>query len=174
MTTTAHQSGGGLKARLRDELRDYAIVAGYLYVCLGVLALYKTAILRDAGVAYSPLGFALVKALVLGKFALLGKAAGLGRGLGQPLWVRVAVKAVLFAALLVVLSVIEELLAGWWREGSWAAGMAHVVALAPLTVAADALVLVLVATPLLAVVEVARALGPVAFRQLVGRPPPGS
>jgi hypothetical protein len=173
VTTAAHQPGGGLPVRLREELRDYAIVAGYLYVCLGVLALYKTAILRDAGVPFSPLGFALFKALVLGKFALLGKAAGLGRGHGRPLWARVAVKAVLFAALLVVLSVIEELVAGWWREGSRAAGIAHVLALVPLTVVADGLVLVLVAAPLLAVVEVARALGPVEFRRLVGRPPAG-
>jgi hypothetical protein len=174
MTSPPVQPHESVGARLRAELRDYAVVAGYLYVCFGVLALYKTAILREAGVPFSPLGFAIVKALVLGKFALLGKAVGLGRGLGQRLWTRVAAKAVLFALLLVLLSAIEELVAGWWREGSWAAGLAAVVALAPLTVVADALVLVLVAVPLLAFVEVAGALGPGEFHRLVGRPPAGS
>jgi hypothetical protein len=169
--TSPHEPHGSVGARLRAELRDYAVVAGYLYVCLTVLALYKTAILREAGVAFSPLGFAIVKALVLGKFALLGKAVGLGEGLGQRLWTRVAAKAVLFALLLVVLSTIEELVAGWWRDGSLAAGLAAVAALAPLTVVADALVLVLVAVPLLAFVEVARVLGPGEFRRLLGLPP---
>lgn len=171
--TSPHEPHGSIGARLRAELRDYAVVAGYLYVCLAVLALYKTAILREVGVAFSPLGFAIIKALVLGKFALLGKAAGLGEGLGQRLWTRVMVKAVLFGLLLVALSAVEELVAGWWREGSWAAGLAAVAALAPLTVVADTLVLVLVAVPLLAFVEMAQALGPGEFRRLLGRPPAG-
>ncbi|MBL8224196.1 MAG: hypothetical protein JNM50_02610 [Chromatiales bacterium] len=156
----AASAGAGRQAALRRELRDYAIVAAYLYVCLGVLAIYKTAILRDAGVAFSPLGFALVKALVLGKFALLGKAAGLGQGFGSTVGARIGWKSVLFALLLLALSLVEELVAAWWGGRSFAESLAHVASLPPLTVGADALVLLLIAVTLIAFIELGRALGP--------------
>ena len=67
--SAGHQS---LKHRLREELRHYVIVAAFLYVCFGALQLYKTAVLEDAGVHYLPLGVAAVKALIIGKFLLVG------------------------------------------------------------------------------------------------------
>jgi hypothetical protein len=173
VSTSSTESAPGIRARLREELRDYAIVAGYLYVCLGVLAIYRTAILRDAGVAFSPLGFALVKALVLGKFALLGKAAGLAEGLGRTVGARIAWKSVLFALLLIALSAVEELVAAWLHTGSFRAAVAEVAALHVLTVLADAAVLLLVAVPLLAAVELSRALGPGRLGQLLRQPPAG-
>ena len=50
----------------------------YLYVCFGAMLLYKMAILHAAGIDYAPYGLAAVKALILGKFMLLGRAARLG------------------------------------------------------------------------------------------------
>jgi hypothetical protein len=163
-------TGTRIRARLREELRDYAVVAGYLYLCIGVLTVYKTAILRDAGVPFSPLGFALVKALVLGKFALLGKAAGLGEGLGGTVLARIAWKSMLFMLLLVALSAAEELVLGWLHTGSASGGVAALAEIRPLTVLADAAVLLLLAVPLLATVEVARAVGPGRFWQLLRAP----
>ena len=66
--------GGGVKARLREELHKYLAVSGYLYVCFVAIVLFKMAVLRDAGVAYLPLGLAAAKALILGKFVLIGEA----------------------------------------------------------------------------------------------------
>jgi hypothetical protein len=154
-------------------LRDYAVVAGYLYVCLGVLVLYRTAILRDAGVAYAPYGFALIKALLLGKFALLGKAAGLGdRQPSATLLGQIARKVVLFVLLLVALSALEELATGWLRGRSPAAAISDLGGFPFLTLAADALVMMLVAAPIVATVEVARALGPGELMRLLRGPPP--
>jgi hypothetical protein len=165
VSTGSPEPTPGIRARLRAELRDYAIVAGYLYVCLGVLVIYRTAILRDAGVTFSPLGFALVKALVLGKFALLGKAAGLGEGIGRTVGARIAWKSVLFALLLIALSAVEELVVAWLHTDSFRAAVAEVAALHGLTV---------VAVPLLATVELSRVLGPGRLGELLRQPPAGA
>ena len=47
-------------------------------VCFLAIVLFKMAVLRDAGVAYLPLGLAAAKALILGKFVLIGEAAHVG------------------------------------------------------------------------------------------------
>lgn len=156
--------------RLREELYAYAIVAGYLYVCIGVLTLYKTAILRDVGIVFAPLGFAAVKALILGKFILLGKAAGLGaRGGAASLGWRIVRKAVLFLALLIVLEALEEVASGWLHGHSIAETVAELGDAPLLTALADALVLLLVLVPFIALTEISAALGPgVLVRMLRG------
>jgi len=58
------------------ELRRYALVSAYLYVCFGAILLYKSAILSEAGQHYLPFGVAAVKALILGKFVLIGRWRG--------------------------------------------------------------------------------------------------
>lgn len=156
-TVVARRSPG---ERLREELRDYAIVAAYLYVCLGALVLYKSAVLRGAGVEYFPVGFAAIKALILGKFVLLGKAAGVGdRFRAGTVLGRIVRKSLAFLALLIVLSALEELAGGWWRGRSVAQTIAEFSADPALQVFADSLLLLLVLVPLVATIEVSRALG---------------
>ena len=58
--------------KMGHELRQFGLIAGYLYVCFGALILYKMAILRGQGIGYAPYGLAAVKALVLAKFILAG------------------------------------------------------------------------------------------------------
>ena len=72
-------SAPSIKQRAREELRNYAIVAGYLYVCFAALLLYKDALLQEQGLSLLPHGIAAAKALILGKFILLGEAAGVGK-----------------------------------------------------------------------------------------------
>jgi hypothetical protein len=102
-----------LKERARKELRDYAFVAAYLYVCFGAILFYKTALLREEGVAFLPHGLAAVKALILGKFILIGEAIGIGtRVQPRSLVSVIAARTALFFLLLIVLSVVEELVVG--------------------------------------------------------------
>jgi hypothetical protein len=79
--------------------------------------LFKMAVLRDAGVAYLPLGLAGAKVLILGKFVLIGDAVHLGP--------RVGARTVLMVTLV----------------------------------------------PLVVVMEVSRAMGPGALRDLISAPP---
>lgn len=148
--------------RLREELRDYVCVSAYLFVCFSVLLLYKMAVLRDAGaVALMPFGIAAVKAIVLGKFALLGRAMHVGeRAAGDSVRWRIVRRSVSFTALLLVLSVIEEFVVGWWHGHPAAQTLADVGSAPGLTLIAGCAVLMLVIAPFIAALEVSNALGP--------------
>ena len=57
-----------LGQRAVHEFKELAILTAYLYVTLGAVILMKTAVLHTEGIAFAPLGIAIVKAVVLGKF----------------------------------------------------------------------------------------------------------
>ena len=45
-----------LTQRVAREVREYAVISLYLYVCLGALLLYKGALLRAEEISYAPYG----------------------------------------------------------------------------------------------------------------------
>jgi hypothetical protein len=166
---TGHPS---LKDRLREELRHYLIVSAFLYVCFGALQLYKTALLEGAGVHYLPLGVAAVKALIIGKFLLVGDALWYrafrpsGRGLGR------IVKRVLWLLLvLVLLTIAEELIVGLVHGRSIAEVGEELHSRSPLELFAEMLLMGLILLPLVATIEVRRALGPGALGRMLSAPP---
>lgn len=162
---------GGVKARLREELHKYLVVSGYLYVCFLAIVLFKMAVLRDAGIAYVPLGFAAAKALILGKFLLIGEATHVGSRVGaRTVLQRIVRRVVLLFALLIVLVVVEELLVGWFHGHPLAQTLAEYRHRLP-EVLAMLLLLLLILVPLVAVMEVGRAMGPGALRALLLAPP---
>lgn len=164
-------SEGSIRDRARKELRNYAIVATYLYVCFGALLLYKSALLQQEGVSVLPHGIAVIKALVLGKFILLGEAAGVGKSAhGRTLAGAIAIKSVQFLVLLVVLSVIEELVVGKVHGHTFAQTIAGYERHSLLQMLATSLLLLLVLVPLIAFKEFTRVIGPGALRAR----PPGS
>ena len=90
-------------------MREYAVLAAYLYVCFAALLLFKATILGGVGMSYLPWGLAAVKALILGKFILLGQAFRLGdRHERRSIALAIVYKALLFLGLLIVLSLVEE------------------------------------------------------------------
>jgi GYF domain 2 len=107
-----------LSQRFRHELTEYLIISGYLYVCFGSVIFYKAAILRGQGIEFTSLfGLALVKALVLGKFILVLQAFGIGeRGSrADSLLTGILKTSFLFVVFLVALSVIEEMIVGYFH-----------------------------------------------------------
>ena len=149
-----------LGARVKHELREYAILAAYLYVCFGALIFFKAAILGGVGISFLPLGLAAVKALILGKFILLGKAVRLGdRGERRSVVSAIITKALLFAGLLIVLSILEEVVIALIHgEAVGAALAAHLGDKLPETLATSLLML-LILLPYIAFQELDRALG---------------
>jgi len=146
-----------LKERAREELRNYAIVAAYLYVCFGAILLYKTALLREEGVAFLPHGLAAIKALILGKFILIGEAVGVGsRVQPQSLATAIAAKSAVFFVLLVVLSVVEELVVGKVHGRSLAEVIAEFREHSGLEMLATSILMLLVLIPLIAFKELRR------------------
>lgn len=146
--------------RLRHELRQYAVLVAYLYVCFVALFLFKAAILSEVGMSYFPLGVAAVKALILGKFVLLGQAARLGdRHERHIVALAIAYKALLFVGLLVVLTMVEETVVALIHGTAVSASMAaHLGSKFPETLA-TCLVMLLILIPYFGFREVERALG---------------
>jgi hypothetical protein len=64
--------------KLAHEMKVYAGISLYLYVCFGAILLYKMSVLEAHDLSYAPYGLAAAKALILGKFLLLGQAIHIG------------------------------------------------------------------------------------------------
>ena len=103
-----------LHHRAMHELKELAIISAYLYITLGAVIMMKTAVLRtEGGVEFIPWGIAIVKAVVLGKFVLLGNMVHVGgRDISGPLIWPTLRRAFAFLVLLVVLTIIEEAVVG--------------------------------------------------------------
>jgi hypothetical protein len=163
-TPSKHATGehkASLAERARHELIAYAVIVAYLYVCFGALLFFKMAVLTDAGVSYAPFGFAAIKALVLGKFLLLLHSTRIGKRAGRmsrPISA-IAWQALLFAALLVILTVIEELIVGTIEGKSPMAIISELADGSLIEAAATSLLMVLVLTPYFAMREINSELG---------------
>jgi len=99
--------------RITDELKEFAVIAVYLYVCFTALAYLKAAILHAHGIEFAPFGFAAAKALICAKFVSLGHAFHLGeRFKSRPLIWPTLHKSIAFLVLLLALNAVEEVLVG--------------------------------------------------------------
>jgi hypothetical protein len=107
------------RERAVGEVREFAIVAAYLYICFTSLAYLKFAILQAHGIAFAPFGFAAVKALICAKFVSLGHALHMGERFKRRalIW-PVLHKSMVFLLLLLVLNVCEEIVVGWMHGRS--------------------------------------------------------
>jgi hypothetical protein len=157
-----------VKERLREELRRYLAVSAYLYVCFAAILLYKSAILSSIGEHYLPLGLAAGKALILGKFVLLGEAAGVGKRIGaRTLLQRILSSSVLFLVVLVLLTIVEEIIVGLVHGHSLGQAVAALAEHPWPETLASCFLMLLVLIPLVTVTEMSRTLGPGALRQLL-------
>lgn len=64
--------------RAADELKEFAVIAAYLYVCFTAILYLKASILKAHGIAFAPFGFAAVKALICAKFVSVGHILHVG------------------------------------------------------------------------------------------------
>ncbi len=160
-----------LTRRVAHEFLEYAIVSIYLYICFGVLQFYKTAILHANGVSYLPYGIAVVKALILGKFILLGNAAGLGDRFARrrPIYVIIH-KALMFLLLLLVLSLIEEIIVGLVDGRPIGASVAAVGGGDHLQLLATSAIMLLILVPYIAFRELNEVLGEGRLRHVLLKP----
>ncbi len=153
----SHRSPG---QRLRREVAEYAAVAAYLWVCFAALAFYRSAILEDAGLDGLHYGAAAVKALILGKFMLLGRAAGVGEHVAvrRPLY-RIVWRSLATLALLVVLSLLEHALEAVLRSETMDVAIWQMLARRWREIAAACLLLWMILLPWFAYRELAETLG---------------
>jgi len=157
-----------IKDRAREELRRYAVVAAYFYICFFVLMLHESILLEKTGAGLLPHGLAAVKALVLGKFILIGEAVGAGtRFKVSTLAQRIAVRSLLLLVVLVALTIVEELIVGKAHGKPFTATLAEYEQRSVLATLSGCLVMLLIMVPLVAASEVSRALGPGVLNRLL-------
>ena len=155
-----------LVTRLREELLKYILVSGYLFTSFSVLLLYEATV---TGGAHETLPFtlALIKALVLGKFLLIGEALHTGsRANNHPLLARVAWKTLAFLIVLLVFKAVEELVVGLFQNKTVVEVTGEVIARSWLENLAPILIMLLILIPLISVSESYRQLGPDQFKAL--------
>ncbi len=156
------------RERLLEELRKYALISAYLWVCFAVLTLFKAASLETEGVVWAPLGFAVVQALVLGKFILIGDALKAGhRAAHHSLIYRIAWRSLAMLGVLIVFKALEELVVGWVHDQSFATILEEATALPLWVHLAPVLLMLLILVPMITVAEIHRSIGQERFRELL-------
>jgi hypothetical protein len=102
-----------LSKRVIDELKEFSIIAAYLFVCFTAVLYFKASILKAHGISFAPFGFAVAKALICAKFVSMGHILHVGERLKSlPLIWPTLYKSFCFLALLVVLNALEEIVVG--------------------------------------------------------------
>jgi hypothetical protein len=153
-------STASLPQKALREFKEMAALALYLYICLGAVLLLKAAVLQDVGVNFVIWGIAAVKALLLAKFMLLGRALQLGKRFrDRPLIWPTLYHALMFLILLLVLTTIEEIVVGSIRHRSLFESLTHVVGHSVFEGIAVCLILFLILVPYSAFVCLADVLG---------------
>ena len=158
--TTEPYAKALLRQRAGHELKELAIISAYLYVTIGAVTLMKSAVLHTEGIAFAPWGFAIVKAVVLGKFVLLGNLAHVGgRDISGPLIWPTLRRAFAFLVLLVILTIIEEVVVGLFHHQSIAASLGALFGARLQETFAGCLIMLLVLIPFFAFRVLSEALG---------------
>jgi hypothetical protein len=114
-------------AKVTDELKEFAIIAAYLYVCFTALLFYKASILKAYDIPFAPFGFAVAKALICAKFVSVGHVLHVGeRFKSLPLIWPTMYKSLAFLILLLALNALEEVAIGLMHHRMFAASLAEV------------------------------------------------
>jgi len=130
--------------------------------------IYKAVLLRESGIDFFPLSAAAVKALILGKFALI--ASGLPirvKSESQAVVFKLAVNTTLLFIVLMTLSILEEFIVGLIHGLSFAAVVTEYQGALLDDNLASALLMLLVLLPAVGVAELSQALGPTKFKKIL-------
>ena len=122
--TTGTTAKAPLHQRAMHEFKKLVFISLYLYVTLGAVILMKAAVLHTEGFHFTPWGIAIVKAVVLAKFMMLGEMIKIGgHGNTGPLIWPTLQKALGLLVLLIIMTVSEEAVVGLFHHRSIAASL---------------------------------------------------
>jgi hypothetical protein len=149
-----------LQQRAMHEVKEFAILAVYLYITLGAVILMKTAVLHSQGIEFAFWGVAAIKAVVLAKFMLIGNALKIGeRNSTRPLIWPTLHKAFGFLVLLIIMTTIEQAIVGLFHRQSIASSLGELVGPRLEETIAGFLIILLVLIPFFAFRILSDALG---------------
>jgi hypothetical protein len=109
MSPRSPEQKAKLKQRVVHELEEYLAVTLFLLFFFGSIVTYRRLILAEYDIAYFEYGWALLKALILGKVILIGELLHLGeRFRDRPLLLSILWKTLAFALLIVAFGILEH------------------------------------------------------------------
>lgn len=148
------------RRRVIDELVEILVLTAYLFTTIAAVNLMKAAVLHDHGVDFAYWGVSIVKALLLAKFVMLGKALKVGEHRADsPLIWPTLHKTFAFLLLLIALTIVEEVVVGLFHHRSIADSLGELFGRRLEETLASILILLLVLIPYFAFLMLARALG---------------
>ena len=111
-------SKAAIAERAEIEAKELFVLTLYLFIVFSALLFLKSAILEAQGVHWGYWGFAAIKALLVAKFILIGRARHIGEGLRtRPLIWQTLHKAIAFTIFVAILTVIEDAAIGMAIHG---------------------------------------------------------
>ena len=150
-----------LSRKMLGELKQFAVLSFYLYICFGAVILYTVSVLRSQGIDYSPYGLALIKALIMGKFILIGDSLGIGKAQEhRPLIHALIYKSVVYLAFLIILTTAEEVAVGLLHGRSAIAVLSGIGGGTGLQILTKCFLLWLILLPIIGIQEISKVLGP--------------
>ncbi|RZL94016.1 MAG: hypothetical protein EOP82_05995 [Variovorax sp.] len=154
------QAKAPLRQRAINELKELVVLTVYLFIVLGTVYVIKASVLHTHGIEVSYWGVAIVKALVLAKFVMLGKGLKVGEHHATGPLIRPTLrKSFAFLVLLIVLTIAEEIVKGWLHHHSIGDTLSDLFGPRLAETLAGILILLLVLLPYFAFQVLAEALG---------------
>jgi hypothetical protein len=148
------------RERAERELKELLWITVYLFVVFSALTFYKSAILEAQGVRWLPWGFALIKAVVLAKFILIGRALHIDAGRRtKPLIWQIVHNSIAFLILIAGFTVIEEAIVGFIHGKTFWDSMAEVAGGTTEEMIATAIIMFLIFLPLFTYLALSEVLG---------------
>lgn len=149
-----------LKHWVFEQVAKFLVVALYLWIVFGMLALHEAVVSAKYHINFHFYGFALVNSLILGKVMLVAEDLNFAdRIKGKPLIYPILFKAIAFSILFLVFYVVEEVLVGLVRGKTIGASIPNIGGGTPSGVFFVALILAVVLIPFFAFREIGRVVG---------------
>src|SRR5246127_520010 len=113
-------SRSSLKQKAYKEIKEFYLIALYLWVVFSLFVLYKSVILAEEHISFALHGFALINALALAKVVLVARKLHLGERFDDaPLIYPTIFKAALFTILLACCKILEDAAVGQFHGKSF-------------------------------------------------------
>jgi len=154
-----------------QQLKDFLVVALYLWVVFGLLVLHKSMILAEHDIPFAAHGFAIINALALAKVMLTAKDLHLGEKFNEaPLIYPTLLKSALFTLVMAGFKILEDTAMGLYHGQSLHQSIADLGTWKAIFTLMLLLFAVLV--PFVGYGEVGRVLGEGKLEQIFFRPRP--
>ena len=153
-----------------SEIKRYLFISLYLFICFSILMLYEKSQGPEQEVSLVNFGLAAGKALLLGKFILIGEVIRTGMRISVPTIVhRIAWRSIAMLVVLLIFKVLEELIIGMIHSVSISEMLTELSEMSWLDLLAPPLVMLLILIPMIAFIEFSHALGEERLKEIVGK-----